>query len=127
MSTILGFGRHVSLLPDSSLSPQHSGMTFLPFSPRWLASKGRDEEAMSVLMRLHGARAERSVVEAEYAEMVLQIDWERENVSNNFMDLFKTWPKLHRTLCGVLVQVCCQWTGVNVKSVVWSRIDGSPS
>jgi hypothetical protein len=67
-------------------------------------------------MRLHGARAERSVVEAEYAEMVLQIDWERENVSNNFMDLFKTWPKLHRTLCGVLVQVCCQWTGVNVNA-----------
>lgn len=30
------------------------------------------------------------------------------------MDLFNTRPSLHRTLCGMMVQVCCQWTGVNV-------------
>jgi hypothetical protein len=32
------------------------------------------------------------------------------------MDLFRTKSSLHRTLCGMMVQICCQFTGVNVNS-----------
>jgi hypothetical protein len=39
---------------------------------------------------------------------------ERENLSTNVLDLVKTKPNLHRTVCGCLVQAMCQWTGVNV-------------
>ena len=70
------------------------------------------------------------IVDAEFTEMQLQIDWgesiaptmhlrqedvasgtdelERENMSTNFLDLFKTRPNLHRTICGCLVQAMTQ-------------------
>ncbi|GFZ47085.1 hypothetical protein JCM24511_04827 [Saitozyma sp. JCM 24511] len=92
------------------------GMFVLPYSPRWLAKKGREEEAKATLIRLHGGahNARHEVVEAEFAEMLTQIEWERENLSTNVLDLVRTKPNLHRTVCGCLVQAMCQWTGVNV-------------
>jgi hypothetical protein len=90
-------------------------MFLLPFSPRWLAKQGRDEEAKATMIRLHGGRtAHIEIVEEEFREMQLQIEWERENLSTNIMDLVNTRPNLHRTICGCLVQAMCQWTGVNV-------------
>lgn len=91
-------------------------MFVLPYSPRWLAKQGRHEESRNTLIRLHGGRknAREDVVEIEFQEMLTQIEWERENLSTNVMDLFNTKPNLHRTVCGMLVQAMCQWTGVNV-------------
>jgi len=67
------------------------------------------------MIRLHGGRtAHIEIVEEEFREMQLQIEWERENLSTNIMDLVNTRPNLHRTICGCLVQAMCQWTGVNV-------------
>jgi len=67
------------------------------------------------MIRLHGGRsAHIEIVEEEFQEMMLQIEWERENLSTNIMDLVNTRPNLHRTVCGCLVQAMCQWTGVNV-------------
>lgn len=88
----------------------------LPYSPRWLAQEGRHEEAFSALMRLHGGKTDPAVVKYEYDEITTQMEWERENVSSKFSDLWSTRASLRRTLCGVMVQVCCQWTGVNVNS-----------
>ena len=100
-------------------------MFFLPYSPRWLTKQGRSEEAKATLVRLHGGqkKAKMDIVDAEFTEMQLQIDWggsflyffmkradwiERENMSTNFLDLFKTRPNLHRTICGCLVQAMTQ-------------------
>lgn len=92
-------------------------MFLLPYSPRWLASVGRHDEAMASLTRLHGGRnAKTEVIQAEYAEIVQQIEWERANLSTSVKDLFNTKPNLHRTMCGMLVQAMCQWTGVNVNA-----------
>ena len=96
----------------------HSGMSILPYSPRWLAKQGRHEEGRATLVRLHGGRknAQIHVVEAEYAEILTQIEWESENLSSSYWDLIKNRPNLHRTACGCLVQAMCQWTGVNVNN-----------
>jgi len=52
-------------------------MFVLPYSPRWLAQQGRHDEARSTLIRLHGGNKSASinVVEAEYAEILNQIEW----------------------------------------------------
>lgn len=54
-----------------------SGMFMLPYSPRWLAKQGRKEEAKAALFRLHGGRknAKTEIIEAEYLEMEVQIEW----------------------------------------------------
>jgi hypothetical protein len=89
-------------------------MFFLPDSPRWLAQQGREEEAFDALKRVHGSATNAAAVRIEMDEISAQINWERENVSNNFLDLFRTRPSLHRTLAAVVLQICCQWTGINV-------------
>lgn len=91
-------------------------MFYLPFSPRWLVSQGRADEAMAVLKRLHGVTEETLYIRAEYDKMVAHIEYEQSVASSSFKDLFNTRPAMHRTLCGVLVQVCGQWSGVNVAS-----------
>lgn len=94
------------------------GMFVLPYSPRWLAKQGRHEESRQTLVRLHGGRrtAKLDVIEAEFQEMLVQIEWEKENLATTPLDLMKGRPNIHRTLCGTLVQAMCQWTGINVAS-----------
>lgn len=52
-------------------------MFFLPYSPRWLTKQNRGEEAKATLIRLHGGpkKAKMDIVDAEFMEMQLQIDW----------------------------------------------------
>lgn len=101
-------------------------MFVLPYSPRWLASVGRTDEARATLIRLHGGtkNANLDIIDAEVKTMLTQIEWERQNVTTNYLDLFRTKPNLHRTLCGCLVQAMCQWTGVNVNKWVqgWAKL-----
>ena len=92
------------------------GMFYLPYSPRWLAKQGRHEEARQVIKRLHGNRVPEAVIDAEHGQIVAQIEYEKANTSSSWRELFNTKPMLHRTLCGILVQVCGQWSGVNVAS-----------
>ena len=44
-------------------------MFILPFSPRWLISKGREEEAYKVVQRLHGDKLNEEFIKLEFAEM----------------------------------------------------------
>lgn len=64
-----------------------SGMFILPYSPRWLAKQGRHDEGRATLIRLHGGRknAQTNVVEAEYAEILNQIEW------GEWSDPFGSW------------------------------------
>ncbi|KAI9470515.1 MAG: general substrate transporter [Benjaminiella poitrasii] len=89
------------------------GAVFLPYSPRWLLSKGRNEEALVVLAKLHaeGDQNDARVV-AEYEDIIAQIELERAVAVGSYLELFQS--KLRRRLVlGILVQIFQQFTGIN--------------
>ncbi|KAI8971462.1 general substrate transporter [Mycotypha africana] len=89
------------------------GIPFLPFSPRWLISKGRKEEALAVLARLNanGDKTNPKVV-AEYEEIVAQVEHERAVSVNSYVELFKG-TILRRIILGICIQIFQQFTGIN--------------
>ncbi|CAO3683172.1 unnamed protein product [Rhizopus stolonifer] len=89
------------------------GVAFLPYSPRWLINKGRNEEALGVLARLHsGGDKTAPHVIAEYQEIIAQVEHERAVSVSSYLELFKG-TVLRRLILGVLIQVFQQFTGIN--------------
>jgi len=82
-----------------------------PFSPRWLAYKGRYEEALQVIADIHG-RGDKtnSSAEAEYNDVRAAAE---ESRHVKWRMLFG--PKMcRRTLIGCFTQIWQQLTGTNV-------------
>ncbi|OQV11272.1 hypothetical protein CLAIMM_15133 [Cladophialophora immunda] len=53
------------------------GSFWMPFSPRWLALKGRYDEALAVLKRMHGGLHDESFYLREYHQIKAQIELEK--------------------------------------------------
>ncbi|TPX53442.1 hypothetical protein PhCBS80983_g06287 [Powellomyces hirtus] len=85
---------------------------FLPFSPRWLANKDRNEEAIKILATLRGLPVSDSGVQAEFAEITEHIALERQVGTASFSELLKPGIR-NRVFIGFMIQVCQQWTGIN--------------
>jgi MFS family permease len=86
----------------------------LPESPRYLAMRGRDADALVVLARLH-ARGDTSdaFVQAEHAEILAAVARERAEPDDAFADLLKNASLRRRLLLGVALQFSVQMTGVS--------------
>jgi sugar porter (SP) family MFS transporter len=54
------------------------GIVFLPFSPRWLSSKGRDAEALQVLGKLRGLPTTDSRIYQEWCEIRAEVAFTQE-------------------------------------------------
>lgn len=50
------------------------GSFWMPFSPRWLALKGRYEEALVVLERIHGGHHDETFYRREFHQIKAQIE-----------------------------------------------------
>ncbi|KAL6407202.1 MFS monosaccharide transporter [Ilyonectria robusta] len=86
---------------------------FLPYSPRWLASKERYDEAKKVMYSLHAHRGS-EVLEAEFAEMCSQIQLEASTKSQaRFTNLF-TRKYIRRTLLACLTVNMMKLSGSNI-------------
>jgi hypothetical protein len=82
-----------------------------PFSPRWLAAKGRYDEALQVIADIHGGGdTTHPVVEAEFHD-VRQAAEEAKRVRWHMLFGHKMW---RRTLVGCFTQIWQQLTGGNV-------------
>ncbi|KAI9317423.1 general substrate transporter [Dichotomocladium elegans] len=54
------------------------GMLFFPFSPRWLMSRGREEEALRVLSKLRRKPIDHPDVQAEWREIKISVEFDNE-------------------------------------------------
>ncbi|KAI1106535.1 general substrate transporter [Jackrogersella minutella] len=91
-----------------------AGLFFFPYSPRWLASKDRWEEAIQVIAILHGGGdINHPKVLAEYKEIEEALRFEREEVLSGFGALIQ--PRIFkRVVLGMSVQMWSQLSGINV-------------
>ncbi|EEY23046.1 high-affinity glucose transporter [Verticillium alfalfae VaMs.102] len=90
------------------------GLFFCPYSPRWLASKDRWEEAMKVLVHVHGkGNPDDPKVLAQYQEIEEALRFEREQAVTSFKALVA--PRMFkRVLLGMSLQAWSQLCGMNI-------------
>ncbi|KAF9406336.1 hypothetical protein BGZ94_003151 [Podila epigama] len=90
------------------------GTLFFPFSPRWLADKGRMDEALQVLadLRADGDK-NHPVVQAEFKEIEDAVNFDKTLAARSYSELFKT-PNFLRVFLGMSLQSWSQLTGMNV-------------
>lgn len=91
---------------------------FIKDTPRWLASKGRNEEALWALSRLRKAPIDDAAVREEYAQIIEQVRDAKQRLSDT-----STWTIVkevatissyrNRFLLGLAMQTIAQWTGGN--------------
>ncbi|KAK3830301.1 MAG: general substrate transporter [Linnemannia gamsii] len=91
-----------------------AGISFFPYSPRWLADKGRWDEALEVLanLRAHGNKND-PAVQAEYKEIEDAVNFDRTLAARSYAELFRP-PALRRVFLGMSLQSWSQLTGMNV-------------
>ena len=94
------------------------GTFWLPFSPRWLLQNDRDDEAYTVLKRLHGnVGHDESFFQAEYSQMRDQIHFENTIVVRSIKELWTKKSYRKRIGLAILVQIFTQLSGINVINV----------
>ncbi|KAI8820678.1 sugar transporter [Fimicolochytrium jonesii] len=88
-------------------------LTFImPESPRWLANRDQDAEALRTLAKLRSVSQDDPAVIAEHREIKESIEMERQIGTANWSELLKPGI-LNRTVYGFLNQMFQQWTGIN--------------
>lgn len=108
------------------------GIWWLPFSPRWLIKKGRDEEGLKTLSYLRKLPIEHELVQTEFLEIKSEALFERRSFEKNFPNLaakeagsvvvrefaqyyqiFRTWDNFKRVSTAWLIMFFQQWSGID--------------
>ncbi|KAG9964146.1 putative hexose transporter, partial [Aureobasidium melanogenum] len=97
---------------------------FTPDSPRWLISKDRTEEALSIIAKYHSisGNQEDKLVQLEYNEIVAAIKMDQEADRTGWLDLFKTPGNRKRIGIITAIGFFSQWSGNGIISYYLSTI-----
>ncbi|QRV80018.1 Sugar (and other) transporter [Ceratobasidium sp. AG-Ba] len=96
---------------------------FLPESPRWLISKGRDEAARRVLVKWHaGGNEDDPLVAFEFNEIKEALGQEAQTKKVSWVDLFRTPGNRRRMRIIVAIAVFSQWSGNGLISYYLERV-----
>jgi sugar porter (SP) family MFS transporter len=88
-------------------------MLFMPMSPRWLATRDRNEEALATVARLRSSSVTSQIVQQEYKEIIEGVEFERTIGTGTWKELF-SGNMTKRTFRTFVLQTFQQWTGINV-------------
>ncbi|KAK8168440.1 general substrate transporter [Phyllosticta citrichinensis] len=83
------------------------GILFMPFSPRWLASKGRDQEALKNLARLRQLPSSDSRVILEWYDIRTEVAFHAEIASERHPKLYGSRNKMDRIKLEFVAWVDC--------------------
>ncbi|RSH83869.1 hypothetical protein EHS25_005484 [Saitozyma podzolica] len=97
---------------------------FVEESPRWLVSKGHEEQAFRILAKYHSnGDPNDELVKFEFEEIKEAIEAERSATAGvSWSSFFKTKGNRHRTLIIVLVAFFSQWVGNGIISYYLASI-----
>lgn len=85
-----------------------------PESPRWLIQKGKREQGLSTLARLHSNGDENDAwVLAEYQQIQEQVVVEQEQAARSLRELFATKSNFRRVMLACALQAATQMTGIS--------------
>ncbi|KAJ5309362.1 uncharacterized protein N7443_001823 [Penicillium atrosanguineum] len=119
----------IQILPALGLGV---GILFMPPSPRWLMTKGREEESLAVISQIRSLPSDNELVQLEYLEVKAQHRFEVETLAARFpqyhvpglmnqtklgfqeyVSLLTNRSLFKRVLVAVFIMVFQQWSGVN--------------
>ncbi|KAI5806571.1 MFS sugar transporter [Peziza echinospora] len=102
------------------------GMMFFPFSPRWLMSKGREEEALHVVSKLRRLNPDHERVRLEWLEIKAAVEFDKETTAEyypgkkgfklaaaQYLMLFQRRGLFKRLSIGCIMQFFQQFCGIN--------------
>lgn len=96
------------MLPDNFLTNSR----FVPESPRWLISRGKNEKALRILANAHAEGNKMDeVVQLEYQEIRGTLKLEQELEGNKWSELWRKPGNRHRLIILVSLGFFSQWSG----------------
>lgn len=92
-----------------------AGSSFIPYSPRWLLSKDRREEAFAIVQKLHATPSDPDHVAARQEFYLIEKQFEMDKqYPNRFLEIFRTAPNRKRTMIATMLMVGDQFLGIYV-------------
>ncbi|KAL8276917.1 hypothetical protein RQP46_010645 [Phenoliferia psychrophenolica] len=88
------------------------GCLFIPESPRYLIRRGKVEEGRRALARMRSRPIDDPIINTEMEQIEGNLEYERSLGKSTYAECFRG-TMLPRTMCGILVQMFQQLTGVN--------------